>query len=123
MPVGAAPTELARRTCTLTVDSWPWVTGSGVWVAVTVAASLQIDSRMLSTYQPSTPPQPSRPTSNRIWTVSPGSTPAAARSSWEVPHEPRLSPPSMPLQASSPCIGLVLPAPMVSRSLFGALKM
>ena len=47
-------------------------------------------------------------------------TPALERSTWEVPHEPPILPPSVPVKPSSPAIGLVLV--YASVSVVGLLK-
>ena len=51
----------------LDLGGLPYVEVPGAWTALTFTLVLQVEMVTLSTYQPSTPPQPSRPMSKRSW--------------------------------------------------------
>src|SRR5262245_41374773 len=77
---------------------------------------------MSSTYQPSTPVQPSCPVSNCSWNESPDLIPSVLRLICDVPQVPPTSPPSVPLKPGCPASGLVLPATLVLSVLLYGLK-
>src|SRR6187401_126152 len=101
-PAGVAP---VAATVTVTLKDLPCSIFFGSGVALVVDASMagggggvvgpsQLLILRLSTYQPSIPPQPSRPMSSLIRTWSPATTPMLARLTIVVPHVPVGSPPS-----------------------------
>ena len=74
VPVGVPPPPV---TVTFIELADPKVEGSGAWTAATVDGAstvLQVVTLTLSTHQPTTPPQPSRPTAKRTLIVSPVAT-------------------------------------------------
>src|SRR6188472_2375456 len=95
LPDGVPP---APATVTFTALADPKVEGSGTCTADTVAATpvLHVVTLMLSTNQPTTPPQPSRPMAKRTLIALPFATARAGsdRLMIEVPQSDWVLPPS-----------------------------